>query len=116
MRILEELPIGYIIRDMEARHGAADTENAMKTYALKDEAATSICNEIAAAIGQEPLTTADCAAELNGLEGQAAEAWQGGDTGRFVAVEISQHYTLSGRPELVRAYFDDFDCAETADE
>lgn len=101
---------------MEARHGAADPENAMKTYRLKQASATDICNEIAAAIGQEPLTTAQCADELFELEEQATAAWQDGDNGRFVAIEISQHHTLSGRPELVRAYFNDFDCAETADD
>lgn len=85
----------------------------MKVFALKDKAVTRVCAEIAALIGQESLTCAECIDELNRIETQAAEAWQDGDTGCFVAAEISQHHTLSGRPELVRAYFDDFTVTET---
>ena len=80
----------------------------MKIYTLKDEAATRICAEIAALIGQDSLTAAQCEKELMALEEWAGSEYVDGPARFSCEVEISQYMTLSGRPELVCARYDDF--------
>ena len=88
----------------------------MTMFTLTAEATARICAEIADLIGQDSLTASQCQKEISALEEWASSEYVDGPTRFTCEAEISQYMTLSGRPELVRAYFNDFDCAETADD
>ena len=76
-------------------------------FALKHDARLRVCSEIAKLIGKEGLSQKECVMELKSLERAAGESWHAGK--RYpVDVEVGSAYTISGKPELVRAYPDDF--------
>lgn len=88
----------------------------MKMFTLTAEATARICAEIADLIGQDSLTASQCQREISALEEWASSEYVDGPTRFTCEAEISQYMTLSGCTELVSASYDDFDCAEIADD